>query len=54
MSYYVQVIDWKADEIVKSIGPYSKYHVKKAEDYLNRNLNHGRYYTTIVKGVDND
>jgi len=48
MDYYVQVISYETDEIVKELGPMSERKADRVDNGLNINLNHERYYTWIV------
>ena len=46
--YYVDIISHKANETVKSLGPYnSEKTAEKAERGLLYQLDHGRFYTQI-------
>lgn len=46
--WYVDVVRAATGEIEKSLGPYgSERTAERAEDGLNRNIDHERYYTDI-------
>jgi len=48
--YIVQVVEYKTGHAVHTIGPfYSERQAEKADDGLQRNLNHELYFTQLVE-----
>lgn len=48
--YIVNVVEYKTGDVVKTLGPYpSERQAEKADDGLQRNLNHELYFTEIVE-----
>ena len=47
--YYVTIVKFDSNTIVKAIGPYTSIRqADKADDGVNRNLNHVDYYTNTA------
>ncbi len=51
---YVQIVDFQTDEIVKQMGPMTKWKADKVDRGVNINLNHDAYYTQLVDESDVD
>jgi len=48
MEYYVEIVSYEEDEVIKRMGPMSEQKAEKVEIGASINLSHGRYYTRIV------
>lgn len=49
MDHYVQVIEIETGNKIKELGPYkSERMAEKAEDGVNRNLNHHKFFTWVI------
>jgi hypothetical protein len=46
--YYVQIVKFDGEEVVKEIGPLGDRQASKVDRGANINLNHERFYTRIV------
>lgn len=46
--FYVEVVEYATEEVVKQLGPNSEWRANKIDDGMNINLNHERYFTRIV------
>jgi len=49
MNYYVEIVKYDNEEIIKRIGPMSKKKAERVDNGVNINLNHKDYYTKIVE-----
>lgn len=49
MDYYVEVVEYGTDKVVKQLGPMSERKADRVDDGLNINLDHDKYYTRIVR-----
>ena len=46
--FWVQVIETETEKVEREIGPYTTERMaERAEDGVNRNLNHDRFHTDI-------
>ena len=53
MSFYVEIIAYEDQEPVHTLGPFgSKKIAEKADNGLTRQLDHERFYTSIVEKED--
>lgn len=50
--FYVEIVEYATEEVVKQSGPHSERRADKLDDGLNINLNHERYFTRIVSESD--
>lgn len=50
--YYVEIVNYDTDEVVKRMGPMSERKADKVDNAANINLNHDKYYTRIVPASD--
>lgn len=48
MGYYVEVIEYDTDKVVRRFGPHPQRKAEKIDDGLQHNLNHDRFLTRIV------
>ena len=48
-NFYVQIVKFQDEEIVKEMGPMPEFKAEKVDDGVNINLNHEEYYTKIVE-----
>ena len=46
-NYYVEIIEYKSEEVVKCMGPMSEHKADRVDDGVNINLNHEEFYTLI-------
>lgn len=51
-NWYVEIIEYDTEEVVKSLGPMEKYRTEKVDAGMNINLNHEKYYTAIRQESD--
>ncbi len=48
MDYYVEVVKFGSDEIVRKLGPFTERKAEKVDIGLNINLNHEEFYTRFA------
>lgn len=48
-NYFVEIVKFEGDEVVKSMGPMSEYKANKVDGGANINLDHEHYFTRIVR-----
>lgn len=55
MSWFVDILSYEDDTRIRRLGPFPSMHLAdKADDGVNRNLNHEMFYTEIVNGDDTE
>lgn len=47
-NWYIQIIKYNNDYIIKEIGPYNKNKIESIKNTINHNLNHDDYYTLVI------
>lgn len=51
-TFYVQIIQFEDQQVVKQMGPFTEHHAQKVDRGANINLNHEKYYTLIVNSKE--
>ena len=46
--WYVQIVEYETDKVVKQMGPFPEKWAEKMDRGANINLNHENYYTKIM------
>jgi hypothetical protein len=49
-AYYVEIVAYENDEVVKRMGPMSEWKADKVERGVNINLNHSEFFTRVGEG----
>lgn len=52
MAWFVEVVDFDTNEVVKRLGPMSMNRAVLIDQGLTHNLNHARFFTRIVEEVE--
>ena len=52
-NYYVQILSFDNDRLIKEFGPTNERRADKIDDGLNINLDHNKYYTIITQKQTN-
>tara|TARA_R110000868_G_scaffold297468_4_gene557798 strand:+ start:2046 stop:2216 length:171 start_codon:yes stop_codon:yes gene_type:complete len=54
MNYYVEIVKFDTDEVVKRMGPFSERRADRVQDGANINLDHDNYFTRVVMEDQNE